>query len=355
MKTALIADVHVGNHRTLGGTYAGRLNARCLETISVLRQAVSRATDLGCVSIVVLGDLFDTDNPSPQMVAATKDALCSGSQILYLLLGNHEQHSTYPNDHALASIRDDKRIFVIDSATNVNEHYFPTEMIMIPFQPGAAETWFEDEVEKVCYSSQPKSVCFHLGVSDASTEANQPWMMNSHDQIHVDYLQKVMNRFGISHAFAGNWHKHQTWNNNTIIQTGALVPTGWNNPGLDDSYGSLIVFDGNTVERHVITGPRYVKFQSVEDWKKYASIPNLRARIEVDVTQAEQTSEFIFNCQVEGHVEIVPVDKSRNKIIQNIVQEVRSSELGLTEYIHRTCSPAADVESVVMKYIRNNE
>jgi DNA repair exonuclease SbcCD nuclease subunit len=365
-KVAFVADVHVGNHRTLGGQYSGRLNERCLETIEILRNASAMAKSENCDSLIVLGDLFDTDDPSPQMVKAVVDALSAGPEDIFLLLGNHEQHSTHPADHALASLdgwdstQNGNTIQVIaDRTVWLDLPCFPKQALFVPFQPGVAEDWFEAEVKKASVFSDGKFVCFHLGVSDSSTERNQPWMMNSHDQIHVNSLQKIMQKYNITHAFAGNWHKHQTWLNDTVIQTGALVPTGWNNPGGDEYYGSLIIFDGESVVRKVIAGPRYKKFQSVAEWRKQDRT-NLRARIEADITVAEQVRNELDAaiCSDKesglsvGYAEVTATRKEQAKLVEQVIKEASNSEIGLREYIYKVCSDPPEVEAEVYKYLK---
>ena len=79
-------------------------------------------------------------------------------------------------------------------------------------------------------------MCVHLGISDGDT----PYFLDgADDSISVDRLRAVMRECGISYAFAGNWHRHQTWEADPckVIQVGTLAPNRFSDDGLTASVG----------------------------------------------------------------------------------------------------------------------
>jgi hypothetical protein len=110
---------------------------------------------------------------------------------------------------------------------------------------------------------QKRLVCAHVGVSD---ERSPKFLVGSHDSIDEKVFRKVLQSVGAHAAFVGNWHNHQVFHGDpTIFQTGALVPTGWDNPGL--GYGCVAVFDSESGRAEIfsIHGPRFLKVSTTEE------------------------------------------------------------------------------------------
>lgn len=256
-KIAFIADVHIGNPTAFGGAVHCGFNVRGRETIKALQDAVDATKD--CDELVICGDLFDTDNPSPQMIAEVMGTLLAANSV-HILLGNHDMNSDIADDHALAPLR---------YLPNVTTWEVPgvyrssdANLIMVPFKAGDCRDWFEAAVldEQVTADDHVTLMAFHLGVIDGRTPA---FLTAAHDAIPLELLQTTMNKAGIDHAFCGNWHNPASWRN--IHQVGALCPTGWDNPGWD--YGQIAVFDtvkGVRTTRH-ITGPRFLTAHTSDD------------------------------------------------------------------------------------------
>jgi hypothetical protein len=102
-------------------------------------------------------------------------------------------------------------------------------------------------------------LCFHGGVRDHKTPK---YLQASPDAIDIDLLWAIMERGDIKFAFCGNWHNHRRWqlaNNRTVIQVGALAPTGFDNPGFDYGYHVDLDTKTETVEYHRgSTGPLFI-------------------------------------------------------------------------------------------------
>src|SRR5258706_539249 len=145
-KTAVIADLHLGNHKYLGKDLRNGLNQRARWILSALSGAIQLAKDQKCASIVIAGDLFDTSSPSPALIAAVMDAIRirnSAQPHVDLLLGNHDMHSGEEN--ALMPFVGYNGLFtdVYIDPTHVRraDHGKSNGILMAPFCVGPASDW----------------------------------------------------------------------------------------------------------------------------------------------------------------------------------------------------------------------
>ena len=169
--------------------------------------------------------------------------------------------------------------------------------------------------------------------------------MGCHDQISVDDLDDMMCQFRLAGVAAGNWHKHMVWDDEgapPVFQCGALVPTGWNNQGGDESYGTLAFWDGESFERQVIPGPRYLKFKDYKDWLPHAGNEDIRARIEVPASRVSLTRDKIAAENPMGYAEVI-ADKSttqrRARSAAVAARAAASDRAALAEYVKRIDKP----------------
>lgn len=263
MPIAFVADVHVGQHRKWGAPSRGRLapvNARCRDTVAVLADARRRAETAGCTDLFVLGDLFDTSCPSPQEVAEVVEALSTTSMVVHLMVGNHDQVSDAAGDHAMVSMAafGDERLLVYERPTVVYRAGF--QVVLVPYRPGYAKDYLESTVEEVAATADPlrsptvRLLGLHLGLEADDTP---PWLRGAHDSIRLDDLARAADPASVDLVLAGNWHEHKVYGD--YVQVGALVPTGFDNPGWD-GYGSLLVVtDGGEWHRYEVPGPRFLR------------------------------------------------------------------------------------------------
>lgn len=261
-RIALCADVHLGNHRRHGGPVDRSLNRRCWEGLRVFEDAVVAAMNADCDAFVVLGDLFDYRRPEAQLIAEVQRILKGRREAgmrPYLLLGNHEQASGAVGDHALGPLSE--VALIVDRPTVFG---FPgsVELGLVPFRAEPAKDWLEETVSQLYTdASKTRLLGVHLGVSDRATP---PWLQGAPDSIAAVDLAAIANDAGVEHVLAGNWHNRDSFGHGavTINQLGALVPTGWDNPGMG-GYGQMIVVDSSRLhgdlERHWMLGPRFIK------------------------------------------------------------------------------------------------
>lgn len=255
-KIAFCSDVHLANHKRHGGEVIAGLNRRAREGLNVLATAMQRAEDEGCSAFVVNGDLLDSCKPEPQLLGEIQRIIKSTDMQVILLLGNHEQNSTQPGDHSLAALRD--HALVVDEPRGVDVG--DVRLVLLPFRPlAAAEYITRGAVQSLGpRDSRQFLVCAHVGVSE---EATPVFLRGAHDSMDHQRLRDIC--VGASGVFVGNWHNHRFFNGDPpIYQTGALVPTGWDNQGTN--YGMVEIYDSDTSRRQCfeVPGPRFLTVSS---------------------------------------------------------------------------------------------
>lgn len=257
-RIGFVADVHCGSPKRHGGPMEAGINRRGREILRVLEAAVTRAAERGCKTFVVLGDLLDDTWPAPQLLAQIQDILDSFPGRVLLLLGNHEQVSTAAGDHALGPLQDVADIVAEPTILSLGD----ASLALVPFRPAPAKTYLPDALKALGIGTVRTILGIHAGIIGPDTP---PWLLGAHDALPAVQLLKLMEEYKIETTFAGNWHNRREYGSRRILQVGALVPTGWDNPGLA-GYGTLAVWDSELgMQWEEISGPRFVKMQKAEE------------------------------------------------------------------------------------------
>lgn len=317
MKIALLADIHVENHRRHGGELVAGVNNRCRLTLDALRVAIGVAEAERVDALVVLGDLFDTDRPSPQVVAAVMRALDARREGLRVIVvaGNHDLRTDAAGDHALAPLY--PVVEVVDAPSVVSLGRF--DLLLLPYLAGKSADEIPAALERFRKTAtSPAILCIHAGIADESTPH---YLRDAHDAIHVAALQRAAGACGISHVFAGNWHTPRIWPGQPdrrfpnfapqVVQVGALVPTGWDNPGM--GYGIVAIFDAITeqVETRTVPGPRFLSATSAAEVRAIAEASRAagcEAFVRLTVPPADfETTRFTYRTLPLPGVAVVEV------------------------------------------------
>lgn len=267
-RIGFIADVHIANHRKSGGPTQGGINDRCNRILEALAQVGTILDDNECDGLVIVGDLFDLDAPAPPILAATMRVVLEklvgkhGTKVV-LIVGNHDQHSDQPNDNALAPFKLlGPNVVVVERPMLVPVG--DAAVACVPFRKGAAHEWFEEAVAQAVAGAGKleRLLAFHLGVEDSNTPH---FLKGAHDAIKVEALADACAGHGITAAFAGNWHNPKRWSSDGIdlVQCGAFVPTGWDNPGLDYGYVSIYETGAGNLAVQQVAGPRFTTCDGV--------------------------------------------------------------------------------------------
>lgn len=285
-KIAFIADVHIGNHLRFGGPISCSKNSRCRMALSCLERARSLVND--CDALVIAGDLFDHHRPEAPVIAGVQEILSRSSGLqTYIMRGNHDQNSDEPGDHALAPL-EIPPVSVVDEPHT--QHFGANDgisVMLLPYRSGESSRWIPEAVEDYAdwadkhYAdwkyAMTRVLVLHAGII---TPGTPPYLQNAHDAISVEQLDAIAKRHGLSYVLAGNWHgrmrMEREWGQHrcTYLQIGALVPTGFDNPGLAQ-YGTVAIVatdgDGNhSLEIREVPGPRFVKVQNADELKAMA-------------------------------------------------------------------------------------
>lgn len=254
-KIAFVGDVHVGNHKRFGGPKVAGINRRCQHILDTLKSAALSAAASQLDALVILGDLFDSPNPTPQMMRQVQE--CLEIMPTIVLSGNHDQCSDAIGDHALGPLMPVCEVVDAPDVIPIGD----TDLILIPFESGNCREWLPKRARQLARLSEGKHrvLCFHAGIISDSTPE---FLRTSDAAITSSDIGKLCDELDIGTAFAGHWHnKHESsFNGRRIIQAGALVPTGWNNPGFD--YGTMYMCSfersRSAVFRSSIAGPRFI-------------------------------------------------------------------------------------------------
>jgi predicted MPP superfamily phosphohydrolase len=263
---AIVADVHLANHRGWGGPVGpDGLNRAAKLGIASLASAAAIAKENGASVLIVAGDLFQTPRPEPVVIAAVQqvfsDALATGLQVV-VLPGNHDMPDATAEhgNTALAPLW--------SFATLVNDAtgrvFSGIAVDMIPFDGTAPMR----EALKACSLFSPigapkeerRILVTHVGVYDDSDTKSAPWFKTAKDGIHEGELFEIMERAGIQQAFVGNFHEHRTWRDGprTIVQIGTLAPHSFSDAGLVRR-GLVALTDGATVIVRETPGVRFLQ------------------------------------------------------------------------------------------------
>lgn len=340
-----IADVHLGNHRRFGGEAVAGINRRCQMILDAIDLAIKKVY-LDAGMFVVAGDLFDTSHPSPQVIAAAQRAFADVETSL--VMGNHDLVSSAPGDHALGPLHgfEDIRVFSAPTATRVGDG----QLVIVPFQPGPAVEWFDGALAKAVAAcgqvAAPRCLVIHLGIEDDSTP---PWLKGAHDSIRLERLVEAAKQHGIQAVLAGNWHSRRHWKVDgvEVLQIGALVPTGFDNPG-EEGYGTLARWSpGAPLSWTEIPGPRFIKVTTTEDLA-VAMVPKDAPRFISAVLPSGDLQRglgLVEKSKGEGMVEILPDDEEALASARMAASAARSAST-LEEALERFINEMALEEGV---------
>jgi len=354
MSIKIIADVHIGNHSRFGGEKSCGLNRRCRETLGVLEKAVSSLDYHD--RLHVAGDLLDSAKPDPRIIYATREVLKRHHCIEYsrILVGNHEQSSTEDFDHSLALLDDhnDYSPSVVSQAQTIGNAAAGASIAFYPFSPSTAPS----DMLRGHGKHHATIAIAHFGIEDSETA---PYLRSS-GTIRFDALHDVAQECGLSAIVCGDWHAHKLWrfDDCEIVQVGALVPTGFNNPSTieqlapeNDPYGSIISYEerrptGRRITREVIPGPRFVKTRSSADVARaYEAAMEFghTLYLEVESSDFDKMGPFL-----ESHL-----GKSGEKGCYYSMVGDRKSDRKKNHSAAKAAKNSATVSGALMEYVQN--
>lgn len=347
-RIALCADIHLGQHLAHAGQVEAGLNERARMVVATLRAAYDVARARLCDWFIVAGDLFDTDKPSPQMLDAALRAMRTGPCIA-MLRGNHDMHTDSPGDNAMAVLRHSD-VTVFEKPGTV--YAFNTCVAMVPFQSGQASEWLPSAVAAAFSSAletKRRVLVLHLGIRDETM--TQPWAVAAHDAIDLVTLREICREHSIDLCVAGNWHSRKVWRDEstTIVQIGALCPTGWDNPG-PSGYGTCLLYDSvaNAIEVVEVAGPRFLAATTPEelDDQALACVPGCTIFARLKVPPAEVVEAKAKLDALGFHVGDVQVDTTQARVQARNASEGARSAGSLIEAVTRYVERAPGIDPI---------
>lgn len=284
---AFVADLHIASHRSQGGPWQGGVNERGRMTIECLRRALAAADEAEAVTFNMLGDVFDTVRPEPQLIAATQRAMNEHRTLpKRIIKGNHDENSSELGDHALGPLGELRDVEVYERPHLERLEYndmvaMPrVEVFHVPFETGPASQWIPERVAALAAESHPDAariLALHVGIHDKGLRDANFWAEKANDAVSAELLAGVCRDHGIRIALAGNWHGRNVMEYThpplpsgqdrvILVQVGTLCPTGWDNPDYW-GYGSVALVavqdDGRvSVDFREVPGPRFVNVSS---------------------------------------------------------------------------------------------
>lgn len=354
-KAFFIADVHSGNHGGFAGSYQVGLNWRARRVLGVLRDAAAIVGRDRGAGLYVAGDLFNSHEPAPQVMAATIAALKDydwlaaeddGTEppsrlhhepsLVGILRGNHDANSTVPGDDALAPLAYIDGFDVVDKVSPYQFADCPRRGpeqwnidldggivgLMVPFQPGKPDDWLPKVLADHKVEERGiKVLVTHFGIADGNTPGDM-----ADKAMHVDRLRELCIEHGFRYVFSGDWHTRRQWvfPECTIVQIGALVPTGFNNPGLD-GYGSVWALSEAGLELHELPGPRFIPLatltqarQMIDRWRAEppAIATELFVSLSVPLDLFDEAKELLGNAKAELVIHDYSLELRRDEALQ---------------------------------------
>jgi DNA repair exonuclease SbcCD nuclease subunit len=350
-RLAFIADLHLGNHKRMGGSLAAGLNRRCQLVADTLAAAGSKATSLGCDALVILGDVFDSSRPTPQMIAAVERAIVENAPPTIIVRGNHDMDSTAEWDDALGPLSFVSGIHVVTQPELIPVRS-NVEVMAVPFFPGDAREWFPPMVEELAQrprrSSAHRLLAFHLGIIEQG--ATPFFLLNAEDAIPLETLDELVTRHKLSGAFAGNWHGRALWMSEgapVIAQAGTIAPTGFDDEGFDDRGGMLTWSDVDPSKSHIhhVPGPRFVTVVEADEQVVRAALApaqpkdSVFLRFKVPHEQAARAAELTAwlttnHMVADATVELTgSEEKSARNVLEAVLRLGASKDEALHAYV----------------------
>lgn len=349
-----VADVHIGNHRVFASPARAGVNDRAFETAELLRQSVYRASSENALALLVCGDLADNDDLSPQLLALIAEVLSESTVPVVLLVGNHDQRSSLPGDHALGVLGAIPGVRVYDApgVLPLGQGADAADVLVVPFQQRPASEYLPAvarELATLCRPGARRVLAAHAGVLDEKTS---PWLRDSHEAIPAESLLELLADLSVGVAFLGNWHDRRTWVRSThrVMQVGALCPTGFDNPGGEGLYGSLAWWSApGACGTHELPGPRFFNVTSEAELQRALSDPSATRRFisyrnlpaDALLATSKRLADLQQSARITGYrvTEDKGATESRRVAAATTAQAATSLDDALERYVSRAPLP----------------
>src|SRR5688572_25343172 len=165
MRLGFCADVHLANHRQQAGPMYAGVNRRAQLVYNTLASAATEAVTRNA-ALVVLGDLFDTECPTPQIIRLAQRALGLAPQAV-VVKGNHDSSSDMRGDNALAPLGVEEVLVGDVPCAVVDGDEF---LAAVPYYSADVRSWLPDSIAQAVKKGNGRkcvALALHLGLRDA--------------------------------------------------------------------------------------------------------------------------------------------------------------------------------------------
>jgi hypothetical protein len=355
-----IADLHLANHRMFGGVYTAGLNERARAIARAIRQAADVVGEND--SLLVLGDVFDSDTPSPALISAAQQAL-EGSNV-HVIKGNHDMSSTDPGHNACAPLAGH---CVVEEAPHVllADKAGLTVGLMVPFATPVRDAILAALAiakKNASWRAATQRLVFgHWGIAAPD---DPPYLREAHDAIDASDLADLCFMHDVCGVAAGNWHKRRQFGHArgdkfvSLLQVGSLAPTGFDNPGWE-GYGTVASWNAQkkSWQYRELPGPRFLRHMpTIEEIRSHLGC---QVHVRVNGTAEEQASlkEQLDALPLAGRqTRIASAEKlAAAKAAAHAAAIASTVELALVGYIEKMTLPTladrAEVQKLALQFL----
>ena len=346
MRLGLLSDPHIENFRVLGGPVTAGVNLRCRLVGDTFARGLQLAGKVGCDRVAVLGDLFNTGKPSPEVIGVAADAIAGSPVPVYVIPGNHDRSSDEPGNNALAALREVKNCIVVDEPLFLQ----PEGVILAPFSPRPPVEYFTELLERA--GDGDWSILGHVGIVGPGTS---PFLTDGRNIISVEQIfelgLKAPKNCNLRVFASGDFHQHVIHEGVlgviNIVQVGALCQANF---GDSPEVGKLCVLDtekSGITEVHDVLGPRFINV-AFADLKRVAGgdspdidIPPAildECDLFVSATCADEVEQRAASAILDGwgvagwKTELIPTTQQQTEVVE-AVQGAVQVEDALQEWV----------------------
>ena len=249
MRLAILSDLHLENHKILGGPMVAGVNRRARHIGDAFAAAIAIATKHGCDHMVITGDIFDCAKPDPEIIGLFAEVASTADPLIHTIPGNHDRSSDQPRHHALTALCNSTNVIVYNGPASLV--FDGVSLELFPFTTNLREVVEQRLTEAL---DDPSYVFLHAGIVGPDTP---PFLRDGKNVLQLEDVV-AWGTLGVRGVFAGDWHNHTVLRAEgpAVVQVGALCQANFGDPPC----GKMVLLDteSGTFEVVAIPGPRFV-------------------------------------------------------------------------------------------------
>jgi DNA repair exonuclease SbcCD nuclease subunit len=320
MKFLFFADLQAHNYKQFSTILSSGLNSRLNDCLNVLKQVRKTVKEREITHVFFLGDLFESRTKVDGDVATLvyEELLGMSRECkLYLLVGNHDQHTKMGYTHWM-------KLFQGTTAVIID---MPMEIILdtgymiyaVPFIPDGEEA--KKAINNIEEQKAPEFLLFHQGLKEAATG---PY--DSH--VKAELSIKDMPTDKVKYCIGGHYHKGQELLDGKIRYVGSPLQLTFGERNEEKGF-TIYDVEKDKFEFIFSDAPLFHYFESVSLFNDAkSSIDHNRdfIRVRCNVKEAEDLKKKYPRIQPE----LIPKPSSKPRIKKEVTY---TDEALVAEYI----------------------